>query len=96
MQTISSPLHTSLRELSYPARLEIVAALAVGPLTVNELVEQLQIVQPTVSKHLAELRAIGIVSARRDGVRQHYSLNRRGFMEVATQLVDLLSDGGAE
>jgi ArsR family transcriptional regulator len=96
MQTVSSiPLHHSLRELSHPVRLEIICLLAAGPLTVNELVEKLDHPQPNVSKHLMDLRASGIVTARRDGVFKHYSLNRRAVMAVATQLVDLLSEGGA-
>jgi DNA-binding transcriptional ArsR family regulator len=95
LQTVSVPLHHSLRELSHPVRVEIIAILAAGPLTVNELCAKLDHAQPNASHHLAELRAIGIVSVRRDRVYRHYSLNPSTVMTVATQLVDLLSAGGA-
>jgi DNA-binding transcriptional ArsR family regulator len=95
MQTLCVPLHVSLRELSHPVRLEIIRVLADGPLTVNQLCEKLREPQPNISKHLMDMRESGIVSARRDGVLRHYSLNRGALMTVATQLVELLSDGAA-
>jgi DNA-binding transcriptional ArsR family regulator len=94
MQPISAPLHTSLHELSYPVRLEIIAALVNGPMTVNQLCEKLGYRQPNISNHLAALRTAGIVSVRRDGVRRHYRLTPAAVMNVATRLVDLLSVGG--
>lgn len=43
--------------------------------TVGEVVRQLRLPQPVVSKHLGVLRAVGIVSASRQGRRRLYRLN---------------------
>ena len=43
--------------------------------TVGELVDRLGLSQPQVSKHLAVLRAVGLVSVRTDGRRRWYRVN---------------------
>ncbi|WP_051224680.1 ArsR/SmtB family transcription factor [Pseudoclavibacter soli] len=48
---------------------------AEGEQSVSELVEQLGVSQPTVSKHLKVLREHGLVEVREDGQRRFYSLN---------------------
>ncbi|HSV85858.1 MAG TPA: metalloregulator ArsR/SmtB family transcription factor [Levilinea sp.] len=46
-------------------------------LTVNEIVEKLgNVTQPTVSHHLAVLRAAGLVSTRSEGKHTFYTLNQ--------------------
>jgi ArsR family transcriptional regulator len=44
--------------------------------SVNEIVEQLNVTQPTVSHHLALLRAAGLVNFKEDGKQTYYQLNR--------------------
>ncbi|TNF32638.1 MAG: ArsR family transcriptional regulator [Gammaproteobacteria bacterium] len=44
-------------------------------LCVCELTEGLQLSQPKVSRHLAQLRACGLLADRRDGQWVYYSLN---------------------
>ena len=62
--------------LAEPRRREIVALLARGsPLAVGELVEALDLAQPAVSKHLAVLRAVGVVSVQQVGKSRLYALN---------------------
>ncbi|MGD9721230.1 MAG: ArsR/SmtB family transcription factor [Pirellulales bacterium] len=62
--------------IAEPRRREIVALLAGGrPRSVNELVSALKLAQPAVSKHLAVLRAVGLVSAEKDGKSRLYRLN---------------------
>src|SRR4051812_19834223 len=62
--------------IAEPRRREIVAILARGtPCSVNELVETLQLAQPAVSKHLAVLRAVGVVSVEKQGKSHVYTLN---------------------
>lgn len=53
--------------LGDPKRLLILYALAEGPRCVNELVEVLQVSQPTVSRHLRVLRERGLVNTDRQG-----------------------------
>ena len=45
-----------------------------GELCVCELTRALQIAQPKISRHLALLRATGLVEVRREGVWMHYRL----------------------
>lgn len=60
-----------------PKRREVLSALAQrgGELAVNEIVETLGWPQPQVSKHLAVLRQVGLVSVRRLGRERRYSVN---------------------
>jgi DNA-binding transcriptional ArsR family regulator len=58
-----------------PRRREILDALAGGERPVNDLVEQLGLAQPQVSKHLRVLREVGAVDVREDGRRRLYRLN---------------------
>ena len=46
-----------------------------GELCVCDLVEALQLPQPTVSRHLAQLRSAGLVADRRAGQWVHYRLH---------------------
>lgn len=49
--------------------------LAQGERSVDELVEALEVRQPTVSHHLAKLRALGLVKLRKEGQVHYYSLD---------------------
>jgi ArsR family transcriptional regulator len=62
------------RALGDPTRIRIANLLAAGELCVCDLVVLLGLPQPTVSRHLAVLRASGIVQARRRGRYAHYRL----------------------
>ena len=57
------------------SRRQLLDALAVGEATVGELVERLGLSQPQVSKHLAVLRAVGVVLVRVDGRHRWYRVN---------------------
>jgi DNA-binding transcriptional ArsR family regulator len=52
--------------LADPTRRAILARLAEGEATVNELVEPSDLSQPTISKHLKVLERAGLVSRGRD------------------------------
>jgi DNA-binding transcriptional ArsR family regulator len=49
---------------------------------VGEVVERLQMPQPTVSKHLGVLRKVGIVSVNKHGRRRLYRLNAKELKPV--------------
>jgi ArsR family transcriptional regulator len=63
-----------LKVLANEARLKIVDRLAKGECSVGELTGFIGLDQSTVSKHLALLRAHGIVRDRRDGNVVYYEL----------------------
>jgi DNA-binding transcriptional ArsR family regulator len=64
----------TLKTLASPRRLEILHALALGPLEVGHLADAIGAAQPNVSQHLGVLRAAGIVEAERDGRGVRYRL----------------------
>ena len=57
------------------SRRELLDAIGDGEVTVGELVDRLGLSQPQVSKHLAVLRAVGLVLVRADGRRRWYRVN---------------------
>lgn len=57
-----------------PTRRHILEALAVERLAVGELVEELGVSQPTVSKHLKVLRTAGLVETEAVGQKRFYSI----------------------
>ena len=63
------------KALSDPTRLRIVALLLTGEVCVCHIHKTLRISQPKASRHLAYLRAAGLVDARRDGLWMHYKLS---------------------
>jgi ArsR family transcriptional regulator, arsenate/arsenite/antimonite-responsive transcriptional repressor len=60
--------------LADATRLRILALLADGEVCVCHIHASLGVPQPTASRHLAYLRRIGLVTARRSGIWMHYSL----------------------
>jgi DNA-binding transcriptional ArsR family regulator len=65
-----------------PRRRQILDALAAGELAVGDLVAQLGVPQPLVSKHLRVLREVGLVEARDDGRRRLYRVNGRPLKPI--------------
>ena len=68
------PVSRLFKALGDETRLRIVALLSHGELCVCHLHEALGLSQPNVSRHLAILRAAGIVEDRRAGKWIHYRL----------------------
>jgi len=63
-------------------RRQILRALRGGERTVGDLVDELALEQPQVSKHLRVLRKVDIVSVREDGRHRLYRLNGRALKPV--------------
>lgn len=57
-----------------PTRIRILNVLAVGELCVCDVVDILGLLQPTVSRHLAYLRRMGLVDVTRNRKFAHYRL----------------------
>lgn len=55
-------------------RLRILSLLKGGELCVCDLVEVLDVPQPKASRHLAYLRRVGLVSARKEGYWTYYRI----------------------
>ena len=65
-----------------PRRRRILDALADGERPVNDLVAQLGLSQPLVSKHLRVLREVGAVDVRESGRQRLYRLNGRALKPI--------------
>ncbi len=68
--------------IAEPRRRQLLDLLATGERPVNELVAQLQLPQPQVSKHLAVLRQVGLVEVREAGRQRLYRLNGQPLQAV--------------
>jgi ubiquinone/menaquinone biosynthesis C-methylase UbiE/DNA-binding transcriptional ArsR family regulator len=84
----------SLRALSDPTRLRIVALLEKDELSVNELQEISRMGQSRISTHLGLLLDSGLVEARREGKRSFYKLP--GGNGVANDIIQLALRGARE
>jgi DNA-binding transcriptional ArsR family regulator len=72
----------SFAVLAEPTRRDILDLLRDGERPVGDLVEQLRISQPLVSKHLRVLREAGLVDVRPDAQRRLYRLSPAPLAEI--------------
>jgi ArsR family transcriptional regulator len=72
--TAVSQVDLMFRAFCDRTRLRILSLLQDGELCVGDIVESLQVPQPKVSRHLANLRKAGLVTVRKEGLWCHYSL----------------------
>lgn len=56
-------------------------------LSVSEIVEKMNVSQPTVSHHLAILREAGLVNVREEGKQTFYSLNQENIAVCCGQIM---------
>lgn len=68
--------------LAEPRRREILDLLRDGERLVGDLVDRLELAQPTVSKHLKALRSAGLVEVRQDAQRRWYRLRPAPLAEI--------------
>ena len=78
--------------LSDPTRLLILYALADGPRNVTDLANELDIAQPTTSRHLKILRERGLVDTVRQGSSIMYHLGDRRLIEALDLLRAVMRD----
>ncbi len=84
----------SLRALSDPTRLRIIALLEREELSVNELQEITRMGQSRISTHLGLLQDAGLVQSRREGKRTFYKLQLADGM--ALEFIQLAIRGAKE
>ena len=74
--------------LADPTRRAILARLAEGEATVNELVAPFELSQPTISKHLKVLEGAGLVSRGRNAQFRPVRLNAKPLAEASRWIGD--------
>ena len=75
------------KALADETRQKIMGLVCCRWLSVTEIVEQLDVSQPTVSHHLSVLREAGLVRAREEGKQTFYSLNQERLATCCNTLV---------
>ena len=75
-----------LKGLANTHRLLVLCALAEGESSVSELIAATGIAPTSMSQHLAKLRALRLVAARRDGQSIRYRLASSEVEKVLTTL----------
>src|SRR5271154_1204858 len=76
------------KAMANESRLRIVGLLAERERSVQELAELLGLKEPTVSHHLASLKALGLVSARAEGVTRWHALRLETLTTLNRGLLD--------
>ncbi len=85
---MSDRLTLTFHALADPTRRQILARLAEGEATVQELTEPLPISQPAVSKHLKVLEKAGIVVRRQATPRRYARLRGEPLQSAITYLTE--------
>jgi DNA-binding transcriptional ArsR family regulator len=75
-------LDATFAALADPTRRAILARLAEGEASVNELVEPFAMSQPAISKHLRVLERAGLITRHRDGKRRPCRLRAAPMAEA--------------
>ena len=82
------PLSAALSALADPTRRAILARLAKGQASVNELAEPFAMSLPAVSKHLKVLEKAGLIERSRDAQWRPCKLRADPLKEVAAWVAD--------
>src|SRR5579864_5336087 len=72
-------LDAAFSALADPTRRAIIARLAEGEATVNELAEPFEMTQPAISQHLKVLEEAGLIVRRVEGTRRPRRLAKTGI-----------------
>ena len=83
---VADTLLEFFKAMAHESRLRIVGLLAAREHSVQELARALDLKEPTVSHHLAMLKAQGLVSARAEGTTRWYRLEQE-TLEALSQRV---------
>jgi DNA-binding transcriptional ArsR family regulator len=78
--------------LADPTRLLILYSLAEGPHNVTEIASELELIQPTTSRHLKVLRDRGLVYAVRQGTTITYHLADHRLIDALDLLRTVMRD----
>ena len=81
--TASNRLDATFAALADPTRRAILARLATGEASVNELAKPFAMSQPAISKHLKVLERAGLISRGRDAQRRPCRLEGKPLADVS-------------
>ncbi len=76
------------KALADETRQKIMSICCCGYLSVNDIVEQLDVAQPTVSHHLKVLKQAGLVHSERRGKQVLYTLNQERLAQGCCRVAE--------
>jgi len=78
-------LATMAKALGHPARIAIIQhLLKINSCICGDLVDEIPLAQPTISRHLKELKAIGIIKGTIEGTSVNYCIDADKWREIQT------------
>lgn len=76
---LASNLNAAFAALADPTRRALLARLASGEATVNELAQPFEMTQPAISQHLKVLEEAGLIVTRVEGTKRPRRLAKAGI-----------------
>lgn len=82
-----------LKAIGHPARLSIILYLAKQNSCIcNDIVLELPLSQPTISRHLSELKQVGLIKGTIEGKNVCYCINNETWLKVVNQINNISSE----
>ena len=79
-----------LKALAHPARIAIVEhLLKVNSCICNDIVNEVDLAQPTISQHLKELKQAELIQGAIEGKSICYCLNEQSFSELSDYITNI-------
>jgi DNA-binding transcriptional ArsR family regulator len=86
-------LASALKVLGHPARIAILQFLSSTQSCITgDIVDEIGLAQPTISQHLKELKAIGIIQGTIEGTSVNYCINSEKWDEIGGLVATLFAD----
>jgi ArsR family transcriptional regulator len=79
-----------LKVLGHPVRLQVIEYLKDGESSVGKIVKALGVEQSNLSRHLATLRELGILSARQVKTTVFYGIHDHDIFKVLRPIAEIL------
>ena len=79
--------------LATPVRLRIIGALCRGEKNVTKLLDEIEVSQPNMSRHLNVLYRTGVVAKRRSGVQVFYRIADESVVLVCKAICERIEFG---
>lgn len=79
------------KALADETRQKIMALCCCRQMSVNDIVEALDVAQPTVSHHLKILKVAGLVSSERKGKQVLYTMNQARIVAACCQVAEVFA-----
>ena len=79
-----------IKAIGHPARLSILKYLVNTPNCIcNDIVDELPLAQPTISRHLTELKKVGLIQGNIKGKNICYCINKKNWLKVKAAIDEI-------